>query len=263
MIEERAAVTAAEVDRVAIGVHQSVSEEARAQVRHAVSALGLQSIAYWSDLAVFMVAGRLTDELVRDRFRYAAPQAEAEITALREQGLLDEAGRPSASFRRVIDVVESRRTATAGHLWASSAHLTALAAEAAVMLRRGTGPLVEPYRVLNEPDDTVGLLWHRLIGLRYLRADAHAAAWREAGLTAPEVIDLTAAWRGGTVHTPHQHLVDQGLLSPSGGITLAGSQLRKDIEAETNRRSEPCYQAIGHRAWAGWMAGMAELPPHP
>lgn len=262
VIEERAAVTAAEVDRVVIGVHQSVTDEARSRVRNAVSALGLESIAYWSDLTVFMVAGRLTNDVVRDRFRYAAPRAEAAISALRERGFIDEAGRPSASFRSVIDVVDSRRTATAGDLWASSAHLTALAADAAVMLRRGAGPLVEPYRALNEPDDAVGLLWHRLIGLRYLRADAHAAAWLDAGLTAAQISGLTTAWRGGQVESPQRELVDHGFLSAAGTITEAGAQLREGVEADTNRRSEPCYQAIGHRSWTGWMAAMAELPPH-
>ena len=262
MTEERAAVTAAEVDRVVIGVHRSVGDVARSQIKEAVSAIGLQSVAYWSDLAVFMVEGRLTDELVRTRYRYSATSAEAAIAELREKGLLGAGGRPSDSLQSAISVIESSRIATAADLWASNSHLAAIASDAAVMLRRGRGPLVEPYRALSEPTDTVALLWHRLIGLRYLRADAHASAWHEAGLTAAEVVDLTAAWQEEPVDSPQPQLVAQGFLTPSGMIAAAGVELREGIEAETNRRSEACYQALDSRAWAGWMAAMAELPPH-
>ena len=262
MIEERAAVTAAEVDRVVIGVHRSIGDVVRSQIKQAVTAIGLQSVAYWSELAVFMVEGRLTDDLVRTRFRYSATPAEAAIAGLQERGLLGVGHRASGPLRSAIDVVESGRIATAAELWGSSHHLAALASGAAAMLRRGRGPLVEPYRALSEPTDTVALLWHRLVGLRYLRADAHASAWHDAGLTAAEVVDLTAAWRDEPVDSPQPELLAQGLLTPSGMITPAGVELREDIEAETNRRSEACYQALDIRAWAGWMAAMAELPPH-
>ena len=261
MTVKRAAATAAEVDRVVIGVHRSVSDQAKAHARDAVAAVGLRSIEFWADLSVFMVEGRLTDEVVLARFRYSTKSAVAAIAGLRKRALVGDGGRPTDPFRSAIDVVESARVATAADLWQPSKHLAALAAGAAVMLRRGQGPLVEPYRALTEPADVVAALWHRLIGLRYLRADAHAAAWGDAGLTAAEVVDLTAAWRGQSVESPQPALRDRDLTSSSGAITETGAQLREDIEAATNERSETSYQGLDSRAWAGWMAAMAELPP--
>src|SRR5690606_40241417 len=57
------------------------------------------------------------------------------------------------------------------------------------------------------------LLFNRLAALRYARADAHAAAWREAGLTAAEV------------------------------VALEPGPLRTRVEAGTNRRAAVPYRA--------------------
>ncbi len=259
----RAAATAAEVDRVVIGVHRAIDEAARVRITNTARAAGLESIAYVADLAGFMAEGRLTDELVRTRFRYSAGPAAAATSALRERALIDDAGRPASQLLGMLKEVDSVRIAAASRLWAQSAHLEGLATGAAVMLRRASGPLVEPYRALYEPDDPVGVLWHRLIGLRYARADTHAAAWHASELTTEEVSDLTAAWHGDIVELPQQSLVDRGSLTASGVITEAGSELRDSIESDTNLRSEPVYQALDIGHWTGWMAALAELPPHP
>lgn len=259
----RAPATAAAVDRVVIGVHRAIDEVERDRITEAAKAAGLESIAYVADLAGFMAEGRLTDELVRTRFRYSAEPATVAISNLRELALLDDAGRPASELGVVLAEVDSVRIAAATRLWESSAHLAGLAAGAAIMLRGARGPLVEPYRALYEPDDTVGALWHRLIGLRYARADAHAAAWEATELSAAEVSALTTAWRGDPVESPPQSLVDRRAVSSSGVITEIGSRLRDGIESDTNQRSEPVYQALDAPGWAGWMAAMAELPPHP
>ncbi|MFD2356943.1 hypothetical protein ACFSTC_58395 [Nonomuraea ferruginea] len=58
------------------------------------------------------------------------------------------------------------------------------------------------------------LLFNRLAALRYARADAHAAAWQAAGLTAAEV------------------------------VALEPGPLRERIEAGTNRRAAVPYEAF-------------------
>ena len=255
----RAGVTAAEVDRVVIGVHRAIDEQARTRIRNAAQAAGLESIAHFADLGEFMTEGRLSDEVVLARFRYSVGPATAAIATLRDMELIDAAGRPATQLAGLLAEGDSVRLATAARLWGESAHLETLAAGAAVMLRHARGPLVEPYRALNEPADPVGALWHRLVGLRYARADAHAAAWEEAGFTAAEMPDLTTAWRGEAVNSPQQSLVDRGVVSESGAITEAGTEIRDAIEADTNRRSEPVYRSLD--GWTGWMAAMAELSP--
>jgi hypothetical protein len=66
--------------------------------------------------------------------------------------------------------------------------------------------------------------------LRYHRADAHAAAWQAAGLTADAMIQL-----------------------PEG-------PLRAAIEEETNRRAGVPYAALSIDERVALLAGLAALP---
>jgi hypothetical protein len=80
-------------------------------------------------------------------------------------------------------------------------------------------------------DATVGvLLHHRLSVLRYHRADAHAAAWQAAGLTAEAMIQLPE------------------------------DPMRTAIEAEMNRRAGVPYAALSVDERVALLAGLAALP---
>jgi hypothetical protein len=74
------------------------------------------------------------------------------------------------------------------------------------------------------------LLLHRLSSLRYHRADAHAAAWAAAGLTAAQIVAMTT-----------------------------GPQ-RDAIEAETNRLAGPPYEVLTPDERIGMLADLAALP---
>jgi hypothetical protein len=81
------------------------------------------------------------------------------------------------------------------------------------------------------PGDPPGvLLFNRLAALRYHRSDAHAAAWAARGLTADEIVALPA-------DTP----------------------LRQEIEADTNRRAAPPYEALNPSERLQFLAGLAAL----
>ena len=84
----------------------------------------------------------------------------------------------------------------------------------------------------HEPADApVGLLvHHRLEVLRYHRADAHAAAWQAAGLTAAEIQQM-----------------------PAGSA-------RATIEAETNRRAGAPFAALTPEERLEFLAALAALP---
>jgi hypothetical protein len=83
------------------------------------------------------------------------------------------------------------------------------------------------FAVFNPPHERPGdppgvLLFNRLAALRYHRSDAHATAWAAHGLTAAEIVALPP-------DTP----------------------LRHEIEADTNRRAAPPYEALppNERLW--------------
>jgi hypothetical protein len=82
-----------------------------------------------------------------------------------------------------------------------------------------------------EPADaTAELLLHtRLSALRYHRADAHAAAWRAAGLTSTAITELAA------------------------------SPIRDAIEAETNHRNDLAYTTLSRDERATLLARLTEL----
>jgi hypothetical protein len=83
-----------------------------------------------------------------------------------------------------------------------------------------------------EPADAAsGLLLHtRLSVLRYHRADAHAAAWKAAGLTSAAISHMAAG------------------------------PVRDTIEAETNRRAGIPYTALDPDERMTFLAGLAALP---
>ena len=75
--------------------------------------------------------------------------------------------------------------------------------------------MAPPYEPENAPAGL--LLFNRLAALRYARADAHAAAWQAAGLTAAQI------------------------------VALRPGPLRERVEADTNRRAAAPYEALTHR----------------
>ncbi|MFC7591284.1 hypothetical protein ACFQYP_51990 [Nonomuraea antimicrobica] len=103
--------------------------------------------------------------------------------------------------------------AWAGHDLAGPAALMGRMLDGAERLPGGALELLAPPY---EPDGAGPglLLFNRLATLRYHRADAHAAAWQAAGLSATEIVGL------------------------------AGGPLRTGIEAETNRRAAAPYEVL-------------------
>jgi len=123
-------------------------------------------------------------------------------------------------------------------LWGSGADLADLEqlAERAVVAAAATGGpsssvLAPPY---DPPGSTIGSrLAERLTSLRIHRADAHAAAWADAGLTVEQVQALGA-----------------------------GPQ-RDAIEAETNRRAAGPYQALDPQERDHFLHRLRQLPSAP
>ncbi|MBF8194492.1 hypothetical protein ITP53_54335 [Nonomuraea sp. K274] len=108
--------------------------------------------------------------------------------------------------------------AAAGRVWAGHdlPGLAALAGRVLDRARRAEGGALEVMAPPYEPEGAPAglLLFNRLAAVRYHRADAHAAAWRAAGLSTAEIVGL----RDGP--------------------------LRARIEADTNLRAATPYEAL-------------------
>ena len=123
-------------------------------------------------------------------------------------------------------------------------------------------PLFAGLRSLGLPGDPVGALWRVADLVREHRGDCHTAAWTGAGLSAPEIMLLTELWwglprrsyaltRGWSTEAYDRadaELVDRGLVTavgPDGALTDAGRDLRRAIEADTDRLEGRVLGAIG------------------
>jgi hypothetical protein len=119
------------------------------------------------------------------------------------------------------------------------------------------------------PDATpAALLLARLTALRYLRADAHAAAWATAGLDAAQIGALTALLRGTIpswdgVDAALERLQHRGQAAHDGTtwhLTERGRAEREAIEADTNERAAPPWAALTATERAALLHGLARLP---
>ena len=108
------------------------------------------------------------------------------------------------------------------------------------------------------PGDVVGDLWRASDLVREGRGDSHIAAWVSAGLGPTDISILTELWWG----LPHksyslsrgwsvdeldaagERMRSRGYLN-GDELTDAGRQLRRDIEAATDRQDLPMVAAIG------------------
>ncbi len=198
----------------------------------------------------------LSDQLVRTRFRYNGAEAVAAIDGLRKKGFLID-NEASPHFAKLAELAAAILHETATSCWEDTDLVFTVAAGASRILVGAAGPLVDAYLQLPEPEAPAPRLLHRMVGLRYARADAHAAAWMDAGLEAESIVALTKAWQGGQEKAPA--LVLSGLVTDDGEITELGRQVRNEIEQDTNALIEPAFAGLDDDEWAGWLDALAAL----
>jgi hypothetical protein len=146
---------------------------------------------------------------------------------------------PDQRVRDFLDDLYDLHARVAGALWPADqprpASVTWLADATDVLLGAATdtgGPAFTAFAPPYErPGDPPGLLlFNRLAALRYHRSDAHAAAWSARGLSADAVQALAA-----------------------------DSALRREIEADTNRRAAPPFAELPAADRLTFLAGLAAL----
>ncbi|MBB6628434.1 hypothetical protein H5V45_13990 [Nocardioides sp. KIGAM211] len=140
-------------------------------------------------------------------------------------------------------------------------------AEAAALARRASEgctapgrPLYAAHADLPWPEEPHLVLFHALTLLREHRGDGHLAALLAAGLSGlealvthcatgkgfvPAVAQLTRGWSDEEWAAATAGLVERGLLTPEGGLTDAGRDLRRHVEAETDRMAAAPWVHLG------------------
>jgi hypothetical protein len=165
-------------------------------------------------------------------------------------------------------LVRDRSEAAASTLTRLFPTISEVAADASTELRnateRGVGagrPLFAANRSVTLPDDPVAAFWQLCTSLREHRGDGHVAALTAAGLDGIEAhvlialergsdaedLQVTRGWTADDWAAALARCRARGLVDGAGDLTDAGRELRRDVEATTDRlamavwddRSEP------------------------
>ena len=195
-------------------------------------------VGFVVDLRTLLSAGPAPLTAVRAIHRYqdGVDTALDELTAggwLRVRDNADDAVVATDRCRALLDPLMAGLDATCTDLWGSPDAVLTLATSA-IDAAASAGPGFEAFDALaaaGHPGDgsAAGRLFTALCTLRYHRADAHAAAWAAAGLTADGVAALPD-----------------------------GDPVRRRIEAATDRVAARPYRAMPDAA--AFLAGLRSLP---
>ncbi len=223
------------VDRVTIAVHRA----SREQGREMLTQFGLTGAGSLIGLRLALPTRSVPLDQARAVARYMSDtDFRAELSGQAERGMLvlfeaavDSTDRGRELYREMFALHD--RTASALWEWRAS-DLPRLADLAGRMVAAGPadpGPAFAATAPPYEPADATPalLLFNRLTSLRQHRADAHAAAWAEAGLTVEQIQALTAG------------------------------PLREEIEARTNELAASPYAALTEPERLDFLAGLGAL----
>lgn len=196
--------------------HVTVHASSRADESALVKRSGIQP-GFLVDLRFTLPRRSLTRAQLATIYRYgAATDLEPEIQEHLAQGTLavDAGGALAAtgSARAFIDGLYEIHAAAAAHVWPDVTGLATLAGKVLDTAVRAPGGAFElvapPYEPVGAPAGV--LLFNRLAALRYHRADAHAASWRAAGLSAKGIVAL----RDGPLRREIEDRTDAGAAAP-------------------------------------------------
>jgi hypothetical protein len=238
-----AALVAPAVDRVFVtGIRAALDGGRELVDRYG----GARAVGYLVDLRNPLAAGRtVTRDGLAGVYRYSDPAAvDRTVQGSVDHGLLartpdgglaaTERGR---EFLRELSALLARALAERwqghdGTVERLNRSLARVLADAAATAGAAWAVQAPPHEPAGTPPPV--LLLNRLSTLRYHRADAHAAAWREAGLTAAEMVAMSR----GSPWTPQ----------------------RQAVEDETNRRAAPPFAVLTPKERLTMLADLAALP---
>jgi hypothetical protein len=271
---DSARLAAPEIDRLVWSVVTNVGPVHGPRIRAMAETYGLDGIMPLPQYAEFFVAGGLSRELALSRMPYLAPGVlEGWFEDLIAAGVI-EAG-PSGLVATsvgtaLVGAVLDAESDLARRTWEGHEDAVAVVTRHARTVAAAASPdhrLAAAHRELPDPDDPYRTLLQRLVTLRYVRQHDHVRAWEEHGLTARQMVALTALWLGDTVHADDPELVslvEDGYAKDDGaGLTEKGKIARDTIENETNRRAQETFDVLDEGAATEFLAAMRSLPGTP
>ena len=257
---------APEVDRLVLAVNNAVDGTR-------LSEAAGERVLDWmllNGLGDFLAAGVLTEEIAALRSRYRPRDVVlSALHELEQQGLVERRGpalTATDDLRPLIEALMDARADAASAMWRGhedDVDQASRTAEALGALASDDHAVAAVHRALPAPEDPFLRLHSRLMTLRYIRQHDHAAAWLGEGLTAPEIVALTGLWHGEDVAPGEglSKLVDRGLASDDpAALTDAGRNMRAEIEANTNDRSQMIFGALGEKQTAEFLTVLRRLP---
>ncbi len=238
--------------------------------RPAFDAAGIGHVDFSSlgNLVPVLQAGPLPESTFLLRYRYRDPDVVREMIGdLVNAGCLDggpEGYAATARLQTVMTAIRAGVAATAADLWAD--HAEAIDVLSGLVRRvldaAPAGELFAAYRHVPEPEEPRARLHQRLAILRLVRNEAHALAWASRGLTAADMVMLTALWNGDEVPPGELWSGPEGLVS-NERLTDRGEALREEIEADTNARNEPAFSGLSPTARTEFLGAVTQLPGTP
>ena len=237
--------------------------------RPAFDAAGIPDMDFSSlaNLVPALLGGPLPESTFLLRYRYRDPLIVREMVGdLVGAGCLEgdpDGYRATARLHPAMKAIRGGVAATAGELWAD--HGGAVDVLSGLVRRvlndAPAGELVDAYRHVAEPEEPADRLHQRLAMLRLVRNEAHAEAWASRGLTAADMVMLTALWNGDDV-PGEARSGPEGLVS-NGSLTDRGERLRDEVEADTNSRNEPAFSGLSPSERAEFLGAVTQLPGTP
>ena len=223
-----------------------------------------------SQLGDFLLAGVLTHEIATSRSPYRPREVvRARIHQLLEQGLVEHRGPALAAtdeLRPLIGTFMDARADAAAQLWRGhedDVDQASLTAHQLGALVSDDHVVAAVHHALPEPVDRYLRLHSHLVTLRYVRQHDHVDAWLAEGLTASEIVVMTALWNGEDVASNEAvaQLVARGHASDDPpALTDAGQSMRAEIESDTNERAQAIFSALGENQTTEFLAVLRRLP---
>ena len=262
---------APEIDRLVLSVNGAVGPRHGERLLGVAKEAGLDALAPLPNLAGFIRAGTLTDEIATLRMRYADPTViRAGLGDLVDRGVLKRNGDRYAATERLVpllDALDEAVTDVASSTWARHAELVDAVSSAADRVGEAAGAdhvVAVAHRDLGDPDDPSFRLLRRLITVRLVRQHDHAVAWIGRHLTAAEMPVMTELWHGDVVDSDRPGLaglVERGYaeLDPVR-LTARGRRVRDAIEDDTNALAQRAFDVLDDEDGAELVDGLRRLP---
>jgi hypothetical protein len=266
-----AADASAEIDRLVWGIGGRMREKHGSTLQAMARDVDLDSIDLLPHFAGFLLDGLLTNEVATLRLRYADPEmVTGRLHELETKGLAEKVGeawQATARLRPLLKAIRSEVADVAFEKWGGHDVNVSIVTESARALREVIGEhqvVAAVHAKVKAPIDRYALLEQRLVTLRYMRQQDHADAWLDRGLSAPEVVILTALWRNEEVDPaegPLDSLRQAGLVSEDTlELTDEGHKVRTAIEDDTNVRTQRSFDHMDSEAAARFLNGLRALP---